>query len=741
MEEHRLGSSPHILYRSTASLVCVGDGERGTESENQCPSSLSLQGSASDLVHGGFQLEGNSTTISLISNTPSLSSLTPSSPPTPVSTTFSPSSSASPSSFLTGKSSRGLTSSFNESYTTEVHWQVHRALRNPTCFDNSLEDLDVASDSGEESGTDSEAEREITSRHHHTCNKDGDDKRSEHTDSTLRDPGSVTDSHEDDSGQRATMDIKTDSEDYEIKTMGIKTQSRLSISGSYYRDRFPPEVWKGVELFIREEHEQEVMMGGGPPLTPRSYRKRWHKTGEHDDNNMAVLGAKSDGGENRNGRVAENDGGTDLDDTDYYYEETDVAETDFNETDVCESDSDDDNNDGTDIGGETDFNETDIGETDYNETDIGETDYNETDIGETDCNETDCNETDIGETDYNGTDIGESYCNETDAGDATGNEDSHQEGIPVTKANTADDQQPPQDQKTSQDAEGNENSRDESKKRPRNKMNRLGRMTRPSHGELEMELPEREKKKKEKSHVTPSPTTKKTRTRERRVITRERRVVTRRLGQTGSREQTKTSVRRLPQSPSGRPPVGERKLPSSLSRWEAASQELYRTPRELPTRSHSLAAGDEETTRMTRELSKMRCQMVTLRKTIHDKNEEIKELKTRLKMEKTTARSRELHQEKQINKPGVEFVTTTELSHIRRGLVALRREKEGLRMELLAKEAAEKERKVELKKYKQEQEKDLRKARNEAKREAVRDNRELSQLQKAIETKDKVSTV
>lgn len=501
----------------------------------------------------------------------------------------------------------------------------------------------MASDSCEESGTDSEAEGDITGRHNRTCDKDGDDKLSDHTESTLKGTGSVTDSQEDGSGRRTTVDINTISEDLGERTMGIKTQSRLSLSGSYYKDRFSQEVWRGVELFIREEQEQEVMKGNGAPLTPHSYRRRWNKSGEREDSITVLASNKVVDGENREGRDAENYDGTDLEDTDYYNEETDVAETDFNETDVCESDSDEDddddegdgddedNNDGTDIGGETDFNETDIGETDYNETDIGETDCNETDIGESYCNETEDKETD---------------CNENTRDSCEG-----QQGD-TTKESVTDDQQAPHGQTTTRDeVDGKEKSRDETKTKLRSKMNRQGRQTRPCHGELELERPEREKKR-EKTRIPPSPSTRKSRTREKRNAGAG---ATRRSSQVGSQELTKktTTVRKHSQgSKETSPVVLERKL-STSTRWKALSLELHRTPLEHPQRSQSLTAGDEKTICMTRELSQMRSQMVILRKTIYEKNEEIKELKTRLKIEKTTARTRELQQEKQVRSGGV----------------------------------------------------------------------------------------
>ncbi|KAK8726974.1 hypothetical protein OTU49_009855, partial [Cherax quadricarinatus] len=95
-----------------------------------------------------------------------------------------------------------------------------------------------------------------------------------------------------------------------------------------------------------------------------------------------------------------------------------------------------------------------------------------------------------------------------------------------------------------------------------------------------------------------------------------------------------------------------------------------------------------------------------------------------------------MQREKQIKK-GIEVVSSAELSHLRRELTALRQEKDRLRAELATKAAVERDRAVELRKMKQEHERKLKMVRLEARREEVRENHELSHLQKTIMAKDK----
>lgn len=86
----------------------------------------------------------------------------------------------------------------------------------------------------------------------------------------------------------------------------------------------------------------------------------------------------------------------------------------------------------------------------------------------------------------------------------------------------------------------------------------------------------------------------------------------------------------------------------------------------------------------------------------------------------------------------MEVVSSTELAHLRRELTALRQEKDRLRTELATKVAAEKERTRELQHFKLEHERQLRQVKKEAHVGEVRENKQLSLLQKTIQAKEKV---
>ncbi|XP_050720906.1 golgin subfamily A member 6-like protein 22 [Eriocheir sinensis] len=586
-------------------------------------------------------------------SSPSLSSMSPPSLPSPSSppASFSPIlRPASSSSFLMTQTTQGLTSSFNQSYTTLVRLEVQ-----PTSFESTEggEEGGLGGDRGLETGVGAAG-------------------------GGVRVPDNPSDS------DKMTPAIENGGP-------GLTTQggtSEIFVEAFHTMTRTSYSNWGDVELFIREEddplppqtpHQRslpQIPQSSAPQKPPSQppaphRRARWDKgVAEEHRKNGLVLAQMEEGeqsetewkdgwSETRSGaaRVRWNE-------TCQTHEWRETgAETGGHLREWNEMDDDlDEWNDETG-NNDTDLGETDIGDTtDHNETDLGETDYNETDLGDTDLGETtDHNETDLGETDYNDPDqTEESKGDETRASNEAGDENKSE----TTTTKTADQSDASHQDPTQRHTAG---KRQGDKTRP----------PRPTHGEIELERPTKQKVKRSASARS-------------------------RRGKHSDMEKEETV--------------------------EKKSTEGNRAKTEAEVMLHV-----REKERAVRELSVMRSRLANLRKIIHGKNEEIRTLKARLKEERQTevTASRE-----KLVRPGTQ-TSSAELAHLRRQVASLRQEKERLREEVSSKVSAERERKVELLKARQEQERRVRQAKREAVREGVKENREIATLQRTIEMKEK----
>ncbi|XP_068242786.1 caldesmon-like [Palaemon carinicauda] len=523
---------------------------------------------------------------------------------------------------LPGEITSSSYNALNQTFTSEVFFEVHKVHHHETTSENGYSTTSISRGEGRD-GTD-------------YCESD---ESGCETETTLK-----ASTERDTSEESSKTDIEI---------------PRRSLFEEEYTN-FGLAGWRGVELFIREEGDE------GPPDPPRYGHFR--STGQLG---LSVESVDSCDGQSEDENAQAK---TDVDDTDCgksscemelaqtYEDETDVT-MDVGETDVDEV-----------VEGETGFAETDLGETDFAETDIGETYLTETDIGETDFGETDIGETDLGETDLGETDIGETDIGETTAADA---------------------------EKT--DLEGKETERSEEQLDKKSKQDKQGNLEVGTHGELEIERPSIERQQKVRKM-----------TREARGRAREER-----------EQRLREKREKLSQ---------DNKL-KTVIRSRATSF----SPEKDISRSSSLETKAEVANDLSikKELNVMRSRLVNLRKVIHAKNEEIRELKLRMKIEKSSSNTQLATHLKERQKPGLEIVSTSELTFLRRELSALRQEKERLRAELVARTASEKEKAAELRRFKQQHERQLRASKAEAKREEVRECRESLVLQKSLEVKEK----
>ncbi|XP_042236849.1 uncharacterized protein LOC121876042 [Homarus americanus] len=571
-----------MVYTSTASI--------GTNSNNNF--TTNPNGERKD-VPVSFSSSSSSLEVSTITSSSVTAASTSSKDTAPSST-----------SVLKSTTTQGLSNAFNQSYTTEVRWEVHKA-KHYSSLDTSLEDFEETFDNDEEDADPEGSEYERDDGAYDNDSVSESDNTSGETESTLR-ASSATDMEEGVRGHCA--DIR------EID--GIKVESKLSLSGNYYKERYTIDYdqsgWRGVELFIREKKED---------LDASTHSEtRWTST--------------------------------------------DVRKVNENST-VNESATDN---------GETDFYETDNGEKDFNETDIGETDFDGSDAGDTETNET------------------ESERTETDS-------------ISVTTST-----EPSKDEEVVEE-------------KPQVKQDRQGNLNKSFHGELELERPSKQQPRPRWQQSTAELE----------------------LESPDRGEKSQKSGRRLwSRSNSGEKEVTAplRRLPKTPSLQESTASELDAKSLTDKSTSHAreVTFPERDLTSAMREMSVMRSRLTNLRKIIHDKNEEIRELKARMKVEKTNSRTRELmlQREKQ-TKQGVELVSSIELAHLRRELTVLRQEKDRLRAELTLKAAAEREKAAELRKCKQEHERQLKVVKMEVKRDEVRENHQLSLLHKSISNKEKTA--
>ncbi|XP_069188528.1 RIMS-binding protein 3 isoform X14 [Procambarus clarkii] len=555
-------------------------------------------------------------------------------------------------SFLKGKATKGLTHAFNQNYTTEVCWEVHKSKycsKNTSRLDTSLEDFDGVSQNDNEVGNEeSICDNYATENDEYNDVFDNDSvsetaKNSGKMESTLRPSNAI--------------DMEDRSQDYaDLREIdGITLESRLSLSENYVRDTFTIDYdrtgWREIDLFLKEKNDLD-----------KSQTCSYTQCNSTD--------------------ASETNRGNSI-----------VNETDNAETDTCETDFNGANDSDTEINDNEKYNsifsETDITDKNFESADEIEKECNETELGNTDCDETDIADTENNETDEDETDMDRSDTYETDT--------DRPETDKTSISSTA---------KSFKDAEDSNSTGGDNKDQQGNAMISY-------HGELELERPILQKARTKWHRLSTNM--------ELESPDREHKCLRSRhswLRCNSYEKESTVSLKRHIETPFSQE--------SNSLEYDSMSMKSESTS---PT---------QELTSAIRAMSVMRSRLANLRKIIHDKNEKIRELKARMKVEKTNSRCRELmaQREKQ-NRQSMEVVSSAELLHLRRELAALRQEKERLKAELATKAAMEKERMVEVRKLKQEHERQLKLVKMEARKEEVRENRELSLLQRTIMAKEK----
>ncbi|XP_063884315.1 uncharacterized protein LOC135113158 [Scylla paramamosain] len=399
---------------------------------------------------GGCSLAASTTSLPSSSSSPMVSratmmfspispppSTSPISPPPSFSPILPPPSypSSPPSSYLLTESTQGLTSSFNQSYTTLVRLGLQARGEDDEVTEGGANEGKVCSVEGAVGG------KELYR----------DDTRQNHVLSNI-------------SVENGGMPACSIGETQEILVQSIHHVTKTTYS-----------TWSDVELCIREENDPPAPLAlpslTSTPAGPQSLPQLPHRRARWDKSALA--------GHRRNGLVLA-ELARDCEDSEW----DQTNRSDWNEVGQNETDLDETGQNETDWG-ETDLDEaTGLNETDLGETDLGETDYNnETDIGETDYN----NETDLGETDYN---------NETDLGGETDNNEGDQteENGSQTKEKTKDEEERTTAAQTKTQIKTNESTNRGTKHRTA--MNRQGDTVRLSHGEIELERPVKQKVKR-----------------------------------------------------------------------------------------------------------------------------------------------------------------------------------------------------------------------------------------------------
>ncbi|XP_037796181.1 uncharacterized protein LOC119591500 [Penaeus monodon] len=588
-----------------------------------------------------------------------------------------------------------LAAHLSETFRTEMYWEVHKARHCPkkagSSLDTSLEEFEDEEDEGEV-GDDREAFEDES--------EDGADGGDEargggggseesgcETEATLkasgtdREDGSSarccdTEISDVDGGGGGGLRAKEDGQEEEVS---LGDENRLE-------DHIRPG-WREVELFIKEEGEDGTALGkklsdkSSPLGDTGSYfgsaGSFFSSTGSHIGSSGSHIASTSSYFGSSGSYLGSPHSGKVQKGTKAEEERDEGIKTDANDTDLGDgSDSDD---------GETDFNESAMGESECHDTDLGWSECHDTDLGWSECHETDlceseCNITDIGGSECNETDIGDSECNEkedeTDEEEDEGEDEEEEELESNRSENDNNAKADPKKTKETDDEEGAGEDKKNKNQATKRKEEPKRNSKSAQHGELELERP-----------------------------TREREV------------QRRTQRQR------------DERMMKNLRTRETYSRS--RSP---------LKEREEEDTRRTREVVALKTRLVNLRKIIHEKNEEIRELKTRMKIEKKNAMARVMALQRDKQTPpelGVQLVTSAELTHLRRELSALRQEKERLRTELAARVTSEQEKALELRKCKQEHEKQIKFVRAETRRECVRETRAMSDLERTIVAKEK----
>ncbi|XP_042871157.1 uncharacterized protein LOC122252637 [Penaeus japonicus] len=563
-----------------------------------------------------------------------------------------------------------LAAHLNETFRSEVYWEVHKARHYPkntsSSLDTSLEEFEETSENEEDEDEDEagmgcvEDEREAFEDESEEGEEDGEaqdgggdggsDESGCETEATLRASGT---DREDGSSARCGDTEVSDAdgvgggkgglrarEDGQEEELGLEDEHRLE-------DHIRPG-WREVELFIKEEGEDRTT--GGKKLSDKS--SPLGDTGSYFGSNGSFFSSTGSHIGSSGSHIASTS--SYFGSSGSYLGSPHSGKVQRDPT----GDKESERTRKTDPGG-TRLGDASDGETDFVESAMGESECHDTDLGWSECHDTDlgwseCHDTDLYESECNITDIGGSECNETDAGDSeyeVEEEEEEEEADEPKKTKTRERQSPdPPKTKTK---------------------------TKTQHGEIELERPTREREVQRRTHR--------------------------------QRDERTQILRRREKYSRSRSPLKEKEE-------------------------------EEEETRKTREVVALKTRLVSLRKIIHEKNEEIRELKTRMKIEKKNAMARVMAMQRDKQAPpelGVQLVSSTELTHLRRELSALRHEKERLRAELAARTASEQEKALELRKYKQEHEKQIKFVRAETRRECVRETKSLGELERTLLTKEK----
>ncbi|XP_042864732.1 uncharacterized protein LOC122248652 isoform X5 [Penaeus japonicus] len=629
-----------------------------------------------------------------------------------------------------------LAAHLNETFRSEVYWEVHKARHYPkntsSSLDTSLEEFEETSeneededeagmggvedereafeDESEEGEEDGEAqdgggdgggsdesgcETEATLRASGTDREDGSSARCGDTEASDADGGG---------GGRGGLRAREDGQEEEV---GLEDEHRLE-------DHIRPG-WREVELFIKEEGEDRTT--GGKKLSDKSSPlgdtgsyfgsngSFFSSTGSHIGSSGSHIASTSSYfgssgsylGSPHSGKVQRDPTGD--------KESERTRKTDPGETRLGDASD-----------GETDFVESAMGESECHDTDLGWSECHDTDLGWSECHDTD-----LYESECNITDIGGSECNETDAGDSECNKEDETD-IGDTDCRGSDDDEEEDEEEEEEDGDEEEEEEDQEQTTSNTNQNATDPKANPKAKPTADEVEEEEEEEEEEADEP-----KKTKTRER---------------QSPDPPKTKTKTKTQHGEIELERPTREREVQRRTHRQRDERTQILRR-REKYSRSRSPLKEkeeEEEETRKTREVVALKTRLVSLRKIIHEKNEEIRELKTRMKIEKKNAMARVMAMQRDKQAPpelGVQLVSSTELTHLRRELSALRHEKERLRAELAARTASEQEKALELRKYKQEHEKQIKFVRAETRRECVRETKSLGELERTLLTKEK----
>ncbi|CAL4224751.1 unnamed protein product, partial [Meganyctiphanes norvegica] len=140
------------------------------------------------------------------------------------------------------------------------------------------------------------------------------------------------------------------------------------------------------------------------------------------------------------------------------------------------------------------------------------------------------------------------------------------------------------------------------------------------------------------------------------------------------------------------------------------------------------------------DLVMMKSRIQNLRRIINTKNDEIKELKNMLKLDKEQAITEALKTQKDkqsLQRSNITINRSIELGNLRRERATLRKEKDNLRAELRKTSSTERHKATELRRAQLEKEKKLKLAAQAERREKVRESKALQEISKTLSYKEK----